>query len=110
MEKYYYQVYLELWRNDELFGMVNISHIPYIKFEELFKDQITKEKFLWEDIAGYWITEELYHKHKEYLDKEMPFKFDFTLFEYSIGLCGDKMEKYKKDYYDELPPMFDSSN
>ena len=42
-ENYYYQVFLEVAKKGEetVFGFINISHIPYAKFEELFQDQIT---------------------------------------------------------------------
>ncbi len=108
-ENYYYQVYLEvaLRGADYVFGFINISHIPYSKFEELFKPQVTYERCLFDDSLGYMIEEELYNKHKEFFDEEIPFTFDFNLFEYSVSLAGDKLEKYKKDYYEEPPPIFD---
>jgi len=106
MDKYYYKVFLELWRENELFGMINISHIPYNKFEELFKDQIINERFLFDDVHGYFITNELYTQHKEFFDKEILVKFNFTLFEYVVGLSGGRLEEYQKDYYDELPVPF----
>jgi hypothetical protein len=105
-EKFYYQVDLEivLKGTDFVFGFINISHIPYTKFEELFRDQVTREKFLFDDSLSYFIEEDLYIKHKEFFDKEIPFTFDFSLFTYSVSLSGDTMDKYKKDYYEELPP------
>lgn len=105
-EKYYYQLYLQIVSKgaDVVFGYINVSHIPYEKFYELFLDQVTTETFLFEDFS-YFIDKELYEKNKVFLDKEIPFTFDFDLFEYSIGLTGDKIEKYKKDYYEELPPL-----
>src|ERR1700744_4370394 len=106
---YYYKVDLEivLKKSDYVFGFINISHIPYSKFDEMFKSQVTYEKFLFDDSLGYIIDEELYNQHKDFLDKEIPFKFDFKLFDYSVSLSGDKIEKYKKDYYTEPPPLFD---
>lgn len=106
-KKYYYKVYLEVVKKgaDFVFGYINISNIPYSKFEELFRDQVGDERFLFDDSIGYFIEEELYLKHKEYLDKNIPFTFDFTLFEYSVSLAGDEFDKLKKDYYEELPPL-----
>nr|NYE64273.1 hypothetical protein [Mucilaginibacter sp. E4BP6] len=43
--------------------------------------------------------------NKEFLDKEIPFTFDFNIFEYNIGLCSTK--KDEKYYYEELPPFFE---
>jgi len=108
-KKYYYKIYLEvvLKGADFVFGFINISHITYQKLEELFKDQVTDERFLFDDSIGYLINKELYKKHKDYLDKEVPFTFDFDLFEYSVGLSSVEEHKYQKDYYDELPPVFD---
>ena len=108
-ENFYYQVHLEvvLKGADFVFGFINISHIPYRKFEELFMDQVVHETFLFDDSMSYFIEEELYNQHKEYLDREIPFTFDFNLFEYSVSLTGDKMDKYKKDYYEELPALFE---
>jgi hypothetical protein len=107
-EKYYYQVYLEVSKKgaDEVFGFINVSHIRYEDFEEVFKEQIEKESFLFEDVA-YEITKEVYDKNKEFLDKEIPFKFDFNLFDYWVSLSGDKLTKYQMDYYDHLPRRFD---
>jgi len=109
-EGYYYQVYLEiaLKKADYVFGFINISHISYSKLEELFKPQVTYEKFLFDDSLGYLIEEDLYTKNKEFFDKEIPFTFDFNLFNYSVGLSGDKIETYKKDYHEGPPPFFDN--
>jgi len=106
-KKYYYKVYLEvvLKGADFVFGYINISNIPYSKLEELFKDQVIEERFLFDDSIGYFIEQELYLKHKEYLDKNVPFTFDFDLFVYSVGLTSVEANKYKKDYYEELPPL-----
>ena len=107
-KKYYYQVYLEIVLKGAgfVFGFINISHIPYSKFEELFRDQVRHERFLFDDSMGYFIEAELYKKHKEYLDEEVPIMFDFSLFDYSVGLSSVEVQKYKKDYYEELPPLF----
>lgn len=105
-KKYYYQVHLEVVLNgaDFVFGFINISHISYQKFEELFLDQITNERFLFDDGMSYFIEPDLYNKHKEFLDNEIPFTFNFDLFEYSVALTGDDHNKLKPAYYDELPP------
>ncbi len=107
-KKYFYQVFLDIYLKgaDEALGFINISQIPYKKLEALFKSQVTKEKFLFDNSTSYEINEELYLANKELLDKEIPFNFDFNLFEYSVSLSGDEMEKYKKDYYEELPLPF----
>ncbi|MDR6197970.1 hypothetical protein [Siphonobacter sp. SORGH_AS_0500] len=42
---------------------------------------------------------------KDFFDNEIPFTFDFSLFDYAVGLTGDPIEKYEKDYYDEWPPL-----
>ena len=107
-KKYFYQVDLEvvLKGSDFVFGFINISHIPYIKFEELFFEKVTTERFLFDEGMGYSITEELYSKHKSFLDKEIPFTFDFNLFEYSVTMAGDDISKLKKNYYEELPEFF----
>jgi hypothetical protein len=107
-KKYYYQVYLEvvLKGSDFVFGFINISHIPYKKFEQLFMDQVRDEKFLFDDSLGYFIEEDLYFKNREFFDKEIPFTFDFKLFEYSVTLSGDDLSKLKKNYYEELPDFF----
>jgi len=108
-KKYYYQVDLEvaLPKSKYVFGFINISHIPYDKLYELFKDQITDEIFLFEKY-NYFITPELYQQHKEYLDKNISFSFDFKLFEYSVGFGRVEVDEYKKDYHEELPPLFDT--
>lgn len=90
-----------------VFGYINISNIPYSKLEELFRDQVREERFLFDDSVGYFIEEDLYLKHKEYLDKNIPFTFDHGLFVYSVGMSGVEPHKYKKDYYDELPPFLE---
>jgi hypothetical protein len=107
-KKYYYKVDLEVARHKSkyVFGFIDISHIPYSKLYELFKDQITDERFLFEKY-NYFITPELYKQHKEYLDKNIPFSFDFKLFEYSVGFGSVEVDKYQKDYHEELPPLFD---
>ena len=107
-DKYYYIIDLEvsLKGSKYVFGFINISHIPYSKFEELFKDQVTNEHFLFDDVHGYSIDKELYLKHKAFFDKEIPFDFDFNLFEYNVGLAGIKPEEYKPNYYTERPPNF----
>lgn len=107
--KYYYKVYLEivLKGEDSIFGYINISNIPYSKLEELFRDQVTDERFLFDDSIGYFIEEALYLEHKTYLDKNIPFTFDFDLFIYSVGLTSVEVDKYKKDYYEELPPLLE---
>lgn len=50
----------------------------------MFRDQGTKEKFLFDDVGGYYIDEKLYKKHKSFLDEEVPFKF--ILIYSTIGL------------------------
>ncbi|WP_158800589.1 hypothetical protein [Pedobacter sp. L105] len=106
-KKYYYQVDLTvaLTTSEFVFGYINISHIPYFKFMELFKDQVVNEKFLFDDSLSYFIDEELYIKHKEFFDKEIPFAFDFGLFEYSVSLSSVDAQNYQKNYYEELPPL-----
>ena|SRR5579863_3026443 len=106
---HYYKVDLEIARHSDeyVFGFVNISHIPYKKLYTLFKDQITDERFLFDnEPSAYFITPELYKKHKKFLDREVPIKFDFDLFQYSVGLVSVEIARYKKDYYEELPPFF----
>lgn len=108
MEKnYYYKVYLEvvLKGADSVFGYINISNIPYSKLEELFKSQFVNERFMFDSVNGYFIEEALYLEHKEYLDKNIPFTFDFNLFDYSVGLTSVEAHKYNKDYYEDLPPL-----
>ncbi len=65
VEKYYYQLYLEIVLRgaDYIFGHMNVSHIPYEKFYELFQDQVKTETFLFEDVS-YFMDEELYQKNK----------------------------------------------
>ena len=57
-------------------------------------------------LIGYAINKTLYKKYKKFFDQNVPFKFDFNLFEYSVSFTGDKMTDYKKDYYEDLPPKF----
>ena len=105
--KHYYKVHLEvvLKGADFVFGFINISNIPYSKLLELFKSQLVDERFMFDSVSGYFIEEELYFEHKEYLDKNIPFTFDFNLFVYSVSLTSVKVDKYLKDYYEELPPL-----
>ena len=111
-KKYYYQVHLEVVLNgaDFVFGFINISHISYQKFEELFLDQITNERFLFDDGMSYFIERSLYNKHKEFFDNEIPFTFNFDLFEYSVALTGDDYSKLEPTYYTELPPPLKVGN
>jgi len=105
--KIHYLVDLEvaLKNSEYVFGFINISHIPYSKLDELFRDQVNHESFLFDDSMSYFIEETLYNKHKEFFDKEIPFTFDFNLFEYSVSLSSVK--KDKKYYHEDLPPLFD---
>jgi hypothetical protein len=107
-QKLYYQVYMDvvLKAKNIVFGFINISHIPYSKLDELFRDQVKHERFLFDDSMSYWIDKKLYKQHKAFLDAEIPFLFDFKLFDYSVNLTGTKAGKYKPDYYEELPPFF----
>ncbi|HEY1870135.1 MAG TPA: hypothetical protein VGG71_03705 [Chitinophagaceae bacterium] len=107
-KKHYYIVELEvaLKTSKFVFGFINISHIPYSKFEEIFKEQITTEHFLFENSRGYDIDGDLYEKNKLFFDKEIPFIFDFNLFEYCVSFASIEVSAYKKNYYDELPPQF----
>ena len=59
---------------------------------------------------SYFIEKHLYIKHKEFFDKEIPFTFDFELFEYSVALTGDDYNKLKPNHYGELPTMFERTN
>lgn len=63
VKKYYYQVHLEVVLNgsDFVFGFINISHIPYEMFEELFLDQIKNERFLFDHAMSYFIEPDLYN-------------------------------------------------
>jgi len=108
-KKYYYKVHLEvvLKGADFIFGFINISHIPYSKLEELFFDQVVTEKFLFDEGMSYFIEEDLYMKNKVFFDKEIPFTFDFNLFDYSVSLTGDDLSKLKRNYYEELPDYFE---
>ncbi|MGF7027390.1 MULTISPECIES: hypothetical protein [Sphingobacterium] len=80
-EKYYYQLYLEIVLRgaDYVFGFMNVSHIPYEKFYELFQDQVTTETFLFEDVS-YFIDEELYQKNKGFLNKENQIRYSRKVF------------------------------
>jgi hypothetical protein len=89
-----------------VFGSINISHIPYSKLEELFLDQVGTERFLFDDGMSYFIEKELYKRNKEFFDKQIPFTFDFKLFEYSVALTGGDLSRLKKNYYEELPVFF----
>lgn len=111
-QRHYYKVDLEIARHKDkyVFGFINVSHIPYEKLYELFKDQITHERFLFDDSMGYMIDKDVYNKHKEFFDKEIPIKFDFKLFQYSVGFGSVEIEKYQKDYYEELPPFFEGKS
>ena len=111
-KKYYYKVYLQVsLRSEEtVTGSINISHIPYSKLEEIFKDEIMEDqRFLFDHAIVYMIDEQLYNKHKDFLDKEISFKFKFDLFEYAVMLTEVKVENYKKDYHEDLPPFFTAS-
>lgn len=103
--KYYYQVHLEiaLKKPNKVIGFINISHIPYEKFEEIFKDQIAKHRKVFQDATGYCISEEIYNEHKEYLDREVSFEFDFKRFDFAVGITQEDAADYKKDYYEKLP-------
>jgi hypothetical protein len=104
----YYQVDLEvaLRTSDVIIGFINISHIPYAKLAEILQAQMLslQHNFLFQDSAGYRIDEALYRANKAYFDQEIPFKFDFSLFEYSIGFSGCYKKEYRQNYYQELPP------
>jgi hypothetical protein len=102
----YYIIELEisLKNSPYVFGFVNISHIPYLKFEEVFKDQVTDERFLFDDSKGYDIDVYLYTKHQSFFDSEIPFNFDFDLFEYSVRLSTVDAKDYKRNYYINPPP------
>lgn len=108
--KYYYLIDLEvvLLNTDYVFGFINISHIPFKKFEELFNYQITDERFLFDDSRSYEINEDLFKKHSAFFEKEIPFIFDFGLFIYNVSMSGVEVSDYKKNYYDEndLPSVF----
>lgn len=107
-QKLYYQVYLDivLKAKNVVLGFINISHIPYSKLDELFRDQVKHERFLFDDAIVYAIDKKMYQQHKVFLDKEVPFMFDFKLFDYTVSLTGIEVEKYKQDYYEALPPFF----
>jgi hypothetical protein len=102
-----YQVDLEvaLRASNFIFGFINVSHIPYDKLTDIFQTQMVElqHAFLFQDSAGYIIDEELYRANKEYFDKEIPFGFDFSLFEYSISLSGCYKENYRQNYHKDLP-------
>ncbi|NSL85319.1 hypothetical protein [Chitinophaga solisilvae] len=107
-KKYYYQADLEvvLKGKDFIFGYINISHIPYAKLEELFREQVQHERFLFDDAMSYVIDKELYTKHQAFLEDQIPFTFDFDLFDYTVGYTSIEADKYVKNYYEELPPAF----
>ena len=106
-EHYIVDLQVSLKNSEYIFGFMNISHISYDKLEEIFKEQIGDERFLFDDIGGYIIDEKLYNNHKDFFDKEIPFKIDFNLFEYSVGLSYQNIEEKKIYYHKELPPFFD---
>lgn len=110
-KKKYYQVLLELsLLNDKyIFGLINISQIPYKKLEDIFKDRFTRERFIFDEAIEYTIDKDLYAMHKNFFDKEIPIRFDFELFDYSVGLVVLDSDKYEKDYYEDLPPLFEPS-
>ncbi|TGE28729.1 hypothetical protein [Hymenobacter metallicola] len=105
----YFQVRLEvaLPTSEYVFGFINISHILYSKLTEIFHEQLVefKQRFLFDDIGGYVIDESLYQKHKPYFDQEIPFNFDFTLFQYSVSICSVKRSDRKKSYHKHQPPL-----
>ncbi|PJJ84350.1 hypothetical protein [Mucilaginibacter auburnensis] len=109
-EKEYYQALLEVvLKNDKYpFGFINVSHIDYAVWEKIFSEEILNERFLFDNISGaYSINKPLYKKHRTFFDSEIPFRFNFKLFEYSVSLVSVKEKDYKKDYYEVLPGLFD---
>lgn len=106
---YIYQVLLEiaLKTSDYSFGYINISHISYEKLYQIFHEQIIDERFMFEK-NNYLIDEELFVKHKEFFEREIPFSFDFKLFEYSICLVSVRRSDYRNDYHEDLPPLIDN--
>jgi hypothetical protein len=104
----YYRVDLEvaMRTSDTVFGFINVSHIPYNELARIFRTQMLalRHAFLFQDSVGYRIDEELYQSNKAYFDQEIPFKFDFSLFEYTISFSGCYKEEYKQNYKQELPP------
>jgi hypothetical protein len=105
-QDYYYQVDLELWSKatKSIFTFVNISHIPYIKLVEIFKDKIGDERYLFDNVAGYQIDLELYNKYKDCFTDNILCDFDFNLYDYWVGLSGDKIGKIKRSHHTSWPP------
>jgi hypothetical protein len=59
--KLYYKVTLDvaLIESAYRFGSINISHIPYKKLAEIFKDKITDERYLFDDDKSYFFDQDL---------------------------------------------------
>ena len=112
-KEHYFEVALDvsLTTSAYVFGSINISHIPYAKWEEVFHAQIIeyKDRFLFEN-SSYQIDEALYQLHEAYLKKEIPFTFDFTLFEYSVGISSIKRADVQKYYHKQLPSFLTNAS
>ena len=106
-KKKYFVVELDvaLHTSEYSFGSINISNIPYRKLAEIFQAQLVEfnESFLFEKGLNYMIDEPLYQIHKDYLDKKVPFTFDFTLFQYAVNIASIERSDSKKYYHKQQP-------
>jgi predicted transcriptional regulator len=84
MEKQYYLFYMEIALKDSpdsnIYAFENVSHVHTKKLIEIFGIDVVKDPDL---LEGYFLTEELYNKHKEFIDENIG-AINLDVFEYCL--------------------------
>ena len=102
MKPKYYFYYLEIALKDpedsNIYAFVNLSHIPASKLIEIFGIDLKVDPNI---LEGYFLTEPMFEKHKEYISKNIGSinlnKFEYCLRLYSSNDPGAVRKLYKEN-------------
>lgn len=103
MENKYYFFYLEIaLRNSDdanIYGFENVSHVPTKKLIEIFDIDLKDDPYL---LEGYFLTEENYKKHEEYIKKNIG-QLNLDVFEYCLRqYASNDFKEIRKLYKESL--------
>jgi hypothetical protein len=97
---FYLEVALADPKDKWIYAFNNVSHIPTAKLVEVFEIDLQLDPYI---LEGYFLTKQIYKKHKAFLDKELG-SLNFKVFEYCLRRYSAKeadiRSMYKKDLWE----------
>lgn len=95
---FYLEVALSDPKDKWIYAFTNVSHIPTAKLVEVFGIDLHTDP---EIVDGYFLTRQIYKKHKAFLDKELG-SLNFKIFEYCLRRYSAEDKDIRSMYKENL--------